>query len=142
MIKLKNTSRNILIYLCSGNQINFAYNEEKIVQDDFKEVIKSQLDGLVEVPMPKEMVSNYRGKRVPKEEKVSKKEPEVKIEPPVEDQSVEEDKKPLTKEENKIELEKMSFIELKKLGKRFDPPVTDRSKSKLIEELLVRIYED
>jgi len=49
MKKLKNISGNNLLFLYRNKQVDFEPSEELLVQDDFLEVIKNQLNSLVEI---------------------------------------------------------------------------------------------
>lgn len=130
MRKIKNKGRRYLMYNYKGRQFDFEPGEELKVPDDFVEILKEDVEMLEYTGfIPSKVIDPSTGKiKLVYPEKAK---PEVKEKP-----------KKVKVEHSKEDLEKMSFLELKKLGREFDPIVTDRSKSKLIKELLVRLNED
>jgi len=125
MKKIKNNSGKLILLGLNGVRFDWQPGQEIVVPDNYLEEFKSCLLRLEEIPMPPKMIMNAFGKRVPIKEKKPKEKPEA-----------------IKAEYTKEELEEWSFKKLREFGKLFDPPVTDRSKAKLIKELLVRMNED
>lgn len=133
MKKIKNFSGKLLLLGVDGVNVDMQPYQEVLVPDRFMENFKSCLSKVEDIAMPPKMVMDAFGRAVPE----GKSEVVIKEEP-VKEELESEEKVLWTKKD----LESYSFSELKEIGKKLKPPVTDRSKAKLIKELLVRLNED
>lgn len=132
IMKLKNKSKKKQVVRRVKESEENAYDWHEIVPGEVKEVPEGNynpkvFDEVIEIGKLEEKVEK------PIEEIIPEKVPEEVVEKVDEDFELEEVRVHAGSEE---ELKKLSFRELRKIGLEFNPPIKDRSKKKIIIEIL------
>jgi hypothetical protein len=124
MIRLRNNSGKLIMIGLDKFTIDMQPNQEVMVQKEFLNKFKSCLSMIEEIEIPEKLVFDPFGRLISPEEKKLQEMPKENV----------KNDDLYTAEE----LNKLSFSELRSIGWNLNPQVTDRSKDKLIKELLKR----